>query len=283
MVKTVQWGKVKKIARLFIKYLWRRTQDAMVLRVAASLSYTTLIAVVPLLAIALAIFAAFPIFEDVRQQVQDFLINHIMPDFEHNVQVYTVQFLDATAKLTTAGVLGIAVTAILLLSTIENNFNFIFKVKRHRRLATKITLYWTIITLCPLLLGIAFSFKGYLLTLKYFRPEHFMGYTLFTTVVVPNLITFGVIALSYIVVPNKKIRVSSALCGAFVTLVLIFFLRIGFGYFLLLNVTYRTLYGALAALPILLVWMYSWWTIVLFGAVFTAALEDFRNKKRLWS
>lgn len=283
MVKTVQWGKVKKIARLFIKYLWRRTQDAMVLRVAASLSYTTLIAVVPLLAIALAIFAAFPIFEDVRQQVQDVLINHIIPDFEHNVQVYTVQFLDASAKLTTAGVLGIAVTAILLLSTIENNFNFIFKVKRHRRLATKITLYWTIITLCPLLLGIAFSFKGYLLTLKYFRPEHLMGHTLFTTVVVPNLITFGVIALSYIVVPNKKIRVSSALCGAFVTLVLVFFLRIGFGYFLLLNVTYRTLYGALAALPILLVWMYSWWTIVLFGAVFTAALEDFRNKKRLWS
>ena len=282
MANQFDTAKLKKLCRLFLKYLRWRTKDAMILRVAASLSYTTLIAVVPLIAIALAIFAAFPVFENVRAQVQDSLIQYFVPNIEQNIQNYIMQFVAASSKLTTIGVLGIAVTAILLLFTIENSFNFIFKVKNHRRLATKITLYWTIITLCPLLVGTAFSIKGYLLTLKYFHPEHFLGYNFFMTFILPNLITFFFLWLSYVIVPNKKIRLSSAFAGACVTLILTLLLRVGDGYFLVLNVTYRTLYGALATVPILLVWMYSWWTIVLFGAVVTATIEEFRSRKKLW-
>ena len=282
MANQFDTAKFKKLCRLFFKYLRWRTKDAMILRVAASLSYTTLIAVVPLIAIALAIFAAFPVFENVRAQVQDSLIQYFVPNIEQNIQNYIMQFVAASSKLTTIGVLGIAVTAILLLFTIENSFNFIFKVKKHRRLATKITLYWTIITLCPLLVGTAFSIKGYLLTLKYFHPEHFLGYNFFMTFILPNLITFFFLWLSYVIVPNKKIRLSSAFAGACVTLILTLLLRVGFCYFLVLNVTYRTLYGALATVPILLVWMYSWWTIVLFGAVVTATIEEFRSRKKLW-
>lgn len=275
-------AKLSKLSRLFFKYLRLRTKDVMILRVAAALSYTTLIAVVPLIVIALAIFAAFPVFEDVRAQVQSSLIEYFVPNIEQNIQNYIMQFVAAASKLTTLGVLGIAVTAILLLSTIENSFNFIFKVKKHRSIATKITLYWTIITLCPLLVGTAFSLKGYLLTLQYFHPEHFMGYNFFMTFIVPNLITFIFLWLSYVIVPNKKIRLSSAFAGACATLILTLMLRIGFGYFLILNVTYRTLYGALATVPIVLIWMYSWWTIVLWGAVITATIEEFRNRKSLW-
>ena len=275
-------AKFTKLCHLFLKYLSIRTKDAMILRVAASLSYTTLIAVVPLIAIALSIFAAFPVFENVRAQVQDSLIQYFVPDIEQNIQNYIMQFVNASSKLTTIGVLGIAITAILLLSTIENSFNFIFKVKKHRRLATKITLYWTIITLCPLLVGTALSLKGYLITLKYFHPEHFLGYNFFVTFVAPNLITFVFLCLSYVIVPNKKIRVSSAFSGACVTLILTLLLRSGFGFFLALNVTYKTLYGALATVPILLIWMYSWWIIVLFGAIVTATIEEFRNRKSLW-
>lgn len=282
MANAFNMAKLSKLSRLFFKYLRLRTKDVMILRVAAALSYTTLIAVVPLIVIALAIFAAFPVFEDVRAQVQSSLIEYFVPNIEQNIQNYIMQFVAAASKLTTLGVLGIAVTAILLLSTIENSFNFIFKVKKHRSIATKITLYWTIITLCPLLVGTAFSLKGYLLTLQYFHPEHFMGYNFFMTFIVPNLITFIFLWLSYVIVPNKKIRPSSAFAGACATLILTLMLRIGFGYFLILNVTYRTLYGALATVPIVLIWMYSWWTIVLWGAVITATIEEFRNRKSLW-
>lgn len=282
MMQIQKLHEIKRYGKIFIRYLRTRIHETMILSVASSLSYTTLIAVVPLLAIALAIFAAFPMYADIRSQVQDFLIHYFVPDFGENIEQYLQEFIGASTKLTSIGVIGLAVTAILLLYTIENSFNFIFKVKKHRRLSTKITMYWTLITLCPLLLGAAFSLKGYLLTLKYFKPEHFAGFSILTTVILPNFFTFCVLVLSYIVVPNRKIKFINALWGAGAAFICMLILRIGFGYFLELNMTYKTLYGALAAVPIMLIWMYSWWTVVLSGAVITAALEDFKSKKHLW-
>ena len=220
-------------------------------------------------------------FADVRMQVQDSLIQYLVPDLGSNLQQYMAEFVGAAAKLTTLGIIGLAVTAILMLSTIENSFNFIFKIKKHRRISTKITMYWTILTLCPLLLGAAFSLKGYMLTIKYFNPdETSSGFII--TILLHNLLAFCALFLSYVVVPNKKIRLSSAFWGAAMAFILMVLLRHGFGYFLELNVTYKTLYGALASIPLLLVWMYSWWTVVLFGAVITAALEELKRKKQLW-
>ena len=281
MIKWQKWSDYKKFNKLFFKHLRTHLRDTALLRVASALSYTTLIAVVPLISIALAIFAAFPMFADVRMQVQDSLIQYLVPDLGSNLQQYMAEFVGAAAKLTTLGIIGLAVTAILMLSTIENSFNFIFKIKKHRRISTKITMYWTILTLCPLLLGAAFSLKGYMLTIKYFNPdETSSGFII--TILLHNLLAFCALFLSYVVVPNKKIRLSSAFWGAAMAFILMVLLRHGFGYFLELNVTYKTLYGALASIPLLLVWMYSWWTVVLFGAVITAALEELKRKKQLW-
>ena len=97
-----------------------------------------------------------------------------------------------------------------------------------------------------------------------------------------NLLIFAVLGFSYYIVPNKKIRLSSAFIGAAVAFIMMTVLRYGFGYFLQLNVTYKTLYGAMASVPLLLVWMYSWWTVVLFGAVIVASLEELQHKKQLW-
>lgn len=126
--------------REFLFFLSRRAQNDTIFRVAASLSYTSLIAVVPLFAIGLAIFSAFPVFDGVKEQVKEFLLRNFVPTIEQEVSQYFAEFIDAAAQLTTIGVVGIAITAILMLSTIENSLNFIFKVTRPRRLTTKITL-----------------------------------------------------------------------------------------------------------------------------------------------
>ncbi len=282
MINKQKLAEFKKYILLFSKKLRLHLRDTTILRVSAALSYTTLLAVVPFIAIALAIFAAFPMFADVRLQVQDFLIQNLVPDLGENVQQYMIGFVGAAAKLTTLGVAGLAVTAGLMLSTIESSFNFIFKVKKHRRLATKITLYWTILTLCPLILGTAFSLKGYMLKLQYFNGETAENIDFFVTTVVHNALIFAVLTLSYFIVPNRKVRLKSALFGAAIAFVLMLILRFGFGYFLQLNVTYKTLYGAMASVPLILVWMYSWWTVVLFGAVITASLEELKRKRQLW-
>ena len=263
--------------REFLFFLSRRAQNDTIFRVAASLSYTSLIAVVPLFAIGLAIFSAFPVFDGVKEQVKEFLLRNFVPTIEQEVSQYFAEFIDAAAQLTTIGVVGIAITAILMLSTIENSLNFIFKVTRPRRLTTKITLYWTVITLGPLLLGTAFSLRGYLFTLQKFMPEDLANTQLLLSKLLPSLITMFLLVLVYVLVPNKKVKISSAVVGSFVAVILFSVLRRGFGYFMVKAAAHKTLYGALATLPVFLIWMYLAWSVVIFGAVVTAALEEYRQ------
>ena len=263
--------------REFLFFLSRRAQNDTIFRVAASLSYTSLIAVVPLFAIGLAIFSAFPVFDGVKEQVKEFLLRNFVPTIEQEVSQYFAEFIDAAAQLTTIGVVGIAITAILMLSTIENSLNFIFKVTRPRRLTTKITLYWTVITLGPLLLGTAFSLRGYLFTLQKFMPEDLANTQLLLSKLLPSLITMFLLVLVYVLVPNKKVKISSAVVGSFVAVILFSVLRRGFGDFMVKAAACKTLYGALATLPVFLIWMYLAWSVVIFGAVVTAALEEYRQ------
>lgn len=259
----------------FIRFLIKRTKNDTILRVASSLSYTSLIALVPVLAIALAVFSAFPVFADVRQQIQDMFIQNLMPDAGQDLNMYFNDFINATAKLTTIGVVGIALTAVLLLSTIENSFNFIFKVSTPRRWTTKITLYWTVITLGPLLLGTGLSLKGMVAFHKIFAswPEA----QIWLGKILPALITCLLLVGVYVFIPNKKVSVLSALVGAVTAMILFMVLRQGFALFMLKNNTYKTLYGAVAAVPLTLVWMYLYWAVVIFGAVVTASLDEYRN------
>ncbi len=277
------YGKTKlleytEVAKKFIYFLIKRAQHDTVLRVASSLSYTSLIALVPVLAIALAIFSAFPVFSEFRQQVQDFIINNMVLDVGTDISAYFNDFIDATAKLTTIGVIGIVLTAILLLSTIENSFNFIFKVSRPRRFTTKITLYWTVITLGPLLLGAAFSLRGYVAfnVVMQSIPE----IQLFLGSVLPFVLTWLVLAGVYILVPNKKVGFFNALMGAFVAMFLFWALKNGFSLFMLKNNVYKTLYGAVAVVPLMLIWMYLYWAAVIFGAVVTAAIQEYKELDR---
>ena len=259
----------------FVRFLIKRSKSDTILRVASSLSYTSLIALVPVLAIALAVFSAFPVFADVRQQIQDLFIQNLMPDAGQDVSLYFNDFINATAKLTTIGVVGIALTAVLLLSTIENSFNFIFKVTTPRRWTTKITLYWTVITLGPLLLGTGLSLRGMVAFHKIFAslPEA----QIWLGKILPSLITCLCLIGVYVFIPNKKVSVSSALVGAVTAMILFMILRQGFALFMLKNNTYKTLYGAVAAVPLTLVWMYLYWAVVIFGAVVTASLDEYRG------
>lgn len=264
--------------REFLYFLVKRAQNDTVLRVASSLSYTSLIALVPVLAIALAVFSAFPVFNDVREQIKDIIIQNLVPDAGQDINQYFTQFINATAKLTTIGVIGIALTAILLLSTIENSFNFIFKVTRPRRLTTKITLYWTVITLGPLLLGTALSLKS-MIAVDTVLGNLSSGMILLGEIL-PFLLTWFVLASVYILVPNKKVDFFSAVIGAIVAMLLFWLLKNGFALFMVKNNTYKTLYGAVAAVPLMLILMYLYWAAVIFGAVVTAALEEFRQLNR---
>ncbi|MBQ9236045.1 MAG: YihY family inner membrane protein [Alphaproteobacteria bacterium] len=263
--------------KTFVSFLCSRIQTDNILRVASSLSYTSLIALVPFIAIGLAIFSAFPVFSDMREQLQETLIHNLVPSIGHEVSAYLNDFVSATAKLTAVGVIGIAVTAVLLLSTIENSFNYIFKVYKPRSIKTKITLYWTIITLGPLLYGAGFSLRGYFFALQKIMPEDFGANRLLAFL--PTLFTLLALMMVYILVPNKKVRFWNAFWGAFSALIGFYVMRKFFGTFIASSMTYTTLYGAMAAIPLLLVWLYFNWAVVIFGAAVTAALDEYSEEK----
>lgn len=261
----------------FIVFLRSRIQTDNILRVASSLSYTSLIALVPFIAIGLAIFSAFPVFSDMRAQLQETLIHNLVPSIGNEVSTYINEFISATAKLTAVGVVGIAVTAVLLLSTIENSFNYIFKVYKPRSIKTKITLYWTVITLGPLLYGAGFSMRGYFFALQKVMPQEFGGN--YMMAFLPTLFTLLALIMVYILVPNKKVHFWNAFWGALCAVIGFYVMRKIFGTFIASSAAYTTLYGALAAIPLLLVWLYFNWAVVIFGAAVTAALDEYKEEK----
>ncbi len=266
-------------SKKFFHFLLQRAKNDTIFRVSSSLSYTSLIAIVPLFAIGLAIFSAFPGFNSIKDQFQDFILKNFVPDIGQEISQYFVGFLNASAQMTTIGVVGLAVTSIMLLSTIENSLNFIFKVYKPRNIKTKITLYWTVITLGPILLGAAFSLRSYLFALQKIMPEQ-ISQSMFIGNMIPSIMTMLVLVMVYTLVPNKKVPLLNAFVGALVAVFLFWVLRKVFGILVIENATYKTLYGALATLPVFLIWMYLSWSVVIFGAVVTASLDDFKEENK---
>ena len=265
-----------KILSDFLFFFMKRAQNDTILRVAASLSYTSLLAIVPLFLIMISIFSVFPVFADLREPLQTFATDLLPSTVILEVNQYIAELAVAAGKFTTVGVIGLAVTSILMLSTIENSLNFIFKVTRPRRFTTKLTLYWTVITLGPLLIGTAFSLSGYFYTLHELMPEEVATNQILISLL-PSLMIFVMLVLVYVLVPNKKVSVRSAGVGALLAVVVFSFLRKMFTFFILKSATYQILYGALAIIPIFLVWMYLAWAVVILGAVMTAALDEFKT------
>ncbi len=275
----IKFSNLQKTLKEYIRYLFIRTKDDTIFRVAASLSYTSLIAIVPLLAIGLAIFSAFPVFRGAKEQMQEIILRNFVPDIEQELSQYFADFVNATAQLTTIGVIGIAITAILMLSTIENSLNFIFKVHKARNIKTKITLYWTVITLGPLLLGTAFSLRGYVYTLQKFMPEYIISSEFYLSSVIPSIFTLLALILLYVLVPNKKVPFWHGCLGALAALIMFLILRKFFGSVMSAGALYKTLYGTMAAIPVLLIWIYCTWIVVIFGAIITASLSEFKDFK----
>ncbi|MCW8834864.1 MAG: YihY family inner membrane protein [Rhodospirillales bacterium] len=268
-------------SRDFAAYVWLRFQADSCLRIAASLSYTSLLALVPLAAIAFAILSAFPAFKGVKAEIQNYVLSNFMPETGEALQSYLDGFLANTGNLTALGTIGLAVTAVMLLNTITGAMNTIFRVERRRGLVARLMLFWTLLTLGPLLLGASFTLSGYIFALtQWAGADHaFTGFGGWVTRLLPSLMLLGVLILFYMFIPNRRVRFRDALAGAVVAAVVFSVLRKGFGLYMAGGTTYQTLYGALATIPVFLVWMYLTWSVILLGAVLTAGLGDWRGLK----
>lgn len=274
--RTVHWSHVHQMFR----FAQRRLIEERLPQVAGSLTFTTVLALVPMLTIAFAIFTTFPLFNTFRASLEAYFIKSLMPKaIANTILAYLNQFAAKATKLSAVGAVALIVTAVTMLNTIDRVFNHIWRVKKRRPRAQRILVYWTLVTLGPLMIGVSITATSYLFTATsgVVSQVPFVSsllYTLFSVALTTSAFT-----LLYMAVPNRFIDWRDAAWGGAVAAVAFEIAKRLFAVFITQFPTYTVVYGALAALPIFLVWIYVSWLITLIGAVIVAALPVIKYER----
>lgn len=262
----------------FIRFVADRAAEDRLVRVASSLTFTTLLSLVPLVTIAMASIASFPAFSPLATQFKIFLLTNMVPEVAGKViTVYMEQFAAAAARLTGFGIAFLGVTAMMLMLTIDNALNAIWRVTRPRALLQRLLIYWAVLTIGPALIGASISMSSWLVSAS-------MGLTREMPALGSALLKAGSLLLSvlaftllYLVVPNRHVPWWHALTGGVVAAVAFEIMKRGFGFYIANFAAHRLIYGAFASIPIFLLWLYLTWLVVLSGAAIAAALASWRG------
>jgi membrane protein len=261
----------------FIRFIVMRFHQDRCVQIAASLTFTTLLSLVPLLTIVLAIFSAFPVFDDLSSQIKAYLVNNLMPDVAGKVITqYMRQFAESAMNLTAVGIAFLAVTAMLMMLTIDHAFNTIWRVARPRPLIKRLIVYWAVITLAPLLIGASLSLTSWLVGLSMGYVKQIPIFGVGVLKILPVLFTTLAFTMLFRLVPNRYVPRSHALIGAIVAALIFESMNRVFGYYVSHFPTYKLVYGAFASVPIFLMWIYLSWLTIMVGAVIAASLSHWR-------
>ena len=239
---------------------------------AASLSYTSLLALVPLATVVLSMFSLFPVFSTWSEQLQEFIYNNLVPAAGDVIKDNIDSFVGKAGRLTTFGLIFLMLTALMMLSTIENSLNKIWRVHRGRSVSQRILVYWAMISLGPLLIGSGLSITSYFAASSAFKALDGGVNSAFGIKMLPFLFESAAFVLAYMLVPNCRVRFSHAVIGGVIASLIFQIAKKAFTFYVTKFNTYEVIYGALATLPIFLIWIFVSWCVFLLGAQVAAAL-----------
>lgn len=262
----------------FAKYLVNRVSHDRLTVSAGYMAYITLLSLVPLLTVLLSVLSSFPLFADVGDVLQDFVITHFVPAAGIAVKSALTDFVANTGKMTAVGGAFLFVAALMLISNIDKSLNFIWRVKDKRRSVYSFSMYWMVLTLGPIMVGASIAATSYITSLNFLDSEAISTFYTYFLRWLPFILSFFAFVGLYLLVPNTKVALRDAAIGALVAAVLFELSKKGFALYITHFPSYQLIYGALAAIPILFVWVYMCWLIVLLGAEVTASLGE----QKLW-
>ena len=260
----------------FLDFTWHRFLEDRCLQTAGALAFTTLFALVPLTAAILGILAAFPVFEEWRIKLTSWAFNNFVPAAGDVIQTYLTGFAANASKATTIGVLVLVFSAISLMMSIEDAFNRIWRVKNNRGATSRFVIYWTALSLGPMLLVAMLAISSYLVALPFIDAAA-AQWSIKERVLsaLPFVIVWIALTTGYTVIPNRTVRFRDAAIGGLIATALFESAKHGFAWYASDLATYQQVYGALSIVPIFFLWMYLSWIVVLFGASITASLSAF--------
>jgi len=275
--------------RELMEFPWRqmggvlseRFRDARLGVSASSLTFTTVLALVPLFALGLAVFSAFPVFGKFQDTIQRWLIESLVPEsIARQVLSYLTQFSRKASRLGTAGLVAVLLSAVFLMVTIERTLGQIWRLQRQRPLPQRVLLYWSAITLGPLLLGGSLAITSYVVTVSRDVVDVMPGSVRWLLDSFEFLLLIACVSGLYFYVPYTRVRWRHAITAGFLVAASLELAKKAMAFYLLEVPTYSLVYGAFAAVPILLVWIYLTWLLVLLGAVLASSLPELGRE--LW-
>lgn len=275
--RVMTWGRFAA-QRDFWLYLWEQFRRDDGFQQAGVMSYTSLLALVPLMAVVLGVVSAFPAFGNWSDTIQDFIFQNFVPAAGETVQKHLQQFVGNAQVLTGPGALFLVITALLLMSNIERAFNRIWRVEQARPIGSRILVYWAVLTLGPMLLGGSLAMTsiiaGWQSSDSVVWLSGIVGWLLKRA---PFFVAAIGFMLMYFVIPNRRVPLSSAVLSGIVAALLFEAAKSGFVWYVKTFPTYEKLYGALAVIPVFLVWIYVTWLVTFFGVILSAVLSRFRS------
>ena len=262
----------------YLKYLIRRVKREQIHVVAGYLAYVSLMSLVPLMIVMLSVMTAFPIFSDLRQIIENFAYSHFLPTAGEVIQQHINGFVENASKMSAVAISFLFMLALLLISSIDKSLNKIWRVKDKRRFITAFSMYWMILTLGPVLVGSGIAVSSYLVSLVSLGDYDVLGTVNIFVRILPMLTSIAAFVLLYVLVPYKHVPIKYALIGGGLAAMLFEFAKKAFVIYVTQLPSYQAIYGALAIIPIMFLWVYLSWIIVLVGAVFTISLQEFVEK-----
>lgn len=263
----------------FLAFVFRRWQEDRCPQVAGSLTFTTLLALVPLFAVVAALLSALPYFEDVMVQVKIFLLMNLVPEIAGKIiTVHMTQFAEAAGRLTSVSLAALFVMAVAMLYTVDRALNAIWRVDRYRPLWLSVAGYTALLALGPVLMGLSLSATTWIVTASLDRiamPSEAQALALRA---VPVSVSAAAFFLVYRIFPNRHVPARHALAGGVLAAAVFEVMKSVFAAYIRAVPTYHLVYGAFASVPIFLLWLYLSWLVVLFGAEFTASLAWWRSR-----
>ena len=266
---------IKKIALELVK----RFNEDRCFSTAASLSYTTLLALVPFVTVVFSVLSLFPVSQYWADTMEKFLFDNFVPAAGETVRGYIHEFSTQAGKLTAVGLVFLLFSSLSLLATIEDSFNDIWKVTKGRKWFQRLLVYWALLTLGPVLIAVSLSMSSALLSTTFLANQGLIAS--FTETVLrylPIVLELCAFMLFYQAIPNIEVRFADSFIGALIATVLFEITKFGFGFWILNFNSYELIYGALATIPVFFVWVYLCWIVMLVGALISAILLSSHEK-----
>ncbi|WNC71771.1 virulence factor BrkB family protein [Thalassotalea psychrophila] len=241
---------------------------------AGYLSYVTLMSLVPLILVMFSIVTAFPIFGEIHNDIERFIFSHFVPTASEQIQAQIDGFVSNASQMPGTEIFFLFILAMLLISTVDKSLNRIWRIHTRRKRITSFAVYWMILTLGPVLIGISIIATSYIISLVSGSGVDATSLNNLLLRALPFVASLAGFLVLYMLVPNTAVKFKHALSGAVLATILFELAKKGFAIFVTKLPTYEAIYGALAIIPILFIWVYLSWLIVFIGAEVTVCLQE---------